>query len=172
MTPERLAEIQAANADGKLWSADVVTELLAEVDRLTADRNHIARQLADKNDEYDTVRDHFEQQRELCGDHSADLVKLEIRAEDAEAAQKQALAERDQARARVADLEAERDWHAATTPQGKPGIIWAIGGPDGYIMVNVGEDAARREADKWPDRVALWAERTAWRDAAIEEPTP
>ena len=34
MTPERREEIRDANAAGKLWSADVIDELLGEVDRL------------------------------------------------------------------------------------------------------------------------------------------
>lgn len=52
-------------------------ELLGYLDML-------ARDLEDKTDEYDTLRAEFEQQRELCADHGAELVRLEVRAEAAD----------------------------------------------------------------------------------------
>lgn len=54
-------------------------ELLGYVDTL-------ARDLEDKTDAYNTLRAEFDQQRELCADHTVELAKYGVRAEtDAEA---------------------------------------------------------------------------------------
>jgi hypothetical protein len=50
-------------------------ELLGYIDML-------ARDLEDKTDEYNTLRKQYDEQLELCADHSMEIVGLQVRAED------------------------------------------------------------------------------------------
>ena len=80
-TDGRIAELEAERM-----------RLIAQADELRgriailSGRSDLARKLADKTDEYDTLKAQFDDFRDICSEHCADRNVEQIRLEDAEAA--------------------------------------------------------------------------------------
>ena len=58
----------------------------ATITALMNERNRLARALADRNDEYDTLSDRFDAFAETCADHCVDRAAEQVAAEDLKAA--------------------------------------------------------------------------------------